>query len=79
MCRCSKINPKIPGICCQAHIYHRVTAHDVVAITLRAVVYYLAKNPVMQKKLQKEIDDAVEANRLSNPSRYSEITAMSYV
>ncbi|ROV89420.1 hypothetical protein VSDG_08680 [Cytospora chrysosperma] len=56
-----------------------VTAHDVVAITLRAVVYYLAKNPVMQKKLQKEIDDAVEANRLSNPSRYSEITAMSYV
>ncbi|KAI1442489.1 cytochrome P450 [Annulohypoxylon stygium] len=56
-----------------------VTAHDVVAITLRAVVYYLAKNPAVQEKLQKEISDADEAGNLSNPAKYSEITHMSYV
>jgi cytochrome P450 len=56
-----------------------VTAHDVVAITLRAVVYYLAKNPDVQEKLQKEISTAVDAQQLSNPSKYTEITGMSYL
>ncbi|KAI0096639.1 cytochrome P450 oxidoreductase [Nemania sp. FL0031] len=56
-----------------------VTAHDVVAITLRGVVYYLARHPEVQKKLQKEIDDMSKAGKLSNPSQYSEITTMSYV
>lgn len=56
-----------------------VTAHDVVAITLRAVVYYLAKNPAVQEKLQKEISDADEAGNLSNPAKYCEITHMAYV
>ncbi|CAN8104061.1 unnamed protein product [Discula destructiva] len=51
-----------------------VTAHDVVAITLRAVVYYLAKNLDCQSKLQKEIDGAA----LSEPSKYSEITTLGY-
>ena len=58
---------------------HRVTAHDVVAITLRAVVYYLAKNPAMQEKLQKEISAADDAGNLSNPAKYSEITPLSFV
>jgi hypothetical protein len=58
---------------------YRVTAHDVVAITLRAVVYYLAKNPAMQEKLQEEISDAADAGNLSNPAKYSEITPLSYV
>ncbi|CRG87516.1 hypothetical protein PISL3812_04534 [Talaromyces islandicus] len=56
-----------------------VTAHDVVAITLRAVVYYLAKNPAIQKKLQQEIDDAETAGKLSNPAKYTEITPLNYV
>ncbi|KAI1138397.1 cytochrome P450 [Hypoxylon sp. FL0543] len=56
-----------------------VTAHDVVAITLRAVAYYLAKNPAIQQKLQKEISDAEEAGNLSNPAKYSEISPLSYV
>ncbi|KAI1097219.1 cytochrome P450 [Jackrogersella minutella] len=56
-----------------------VTAHDVVAITLRAVVYYLAKNPAMQEKLQKEISDAIKEGNLSNPAKYSEITSLRYV
>jgi cytochrome P450 len=62
-----------------AEVVSRVTAHDVVAITLRAVVYYLAKNPDIQKKLQKEIEDAVEAGQLSNPAKYTEITSMKYM
>ncbi|KAI0865193.1 cytochrome P450 oxidoreductase [Xylaria cubensis] len=56
-----------------------VTAHDVVAITLRGAVYWLARHPEVQKKLQKEIIDMAEAGKLSNPSQYSEITTMSYV
>ncbi|XXH01634.1 hypothetical protein Hte_007994 [Hypoxylon texense] len=56
-----------------------VTAHDVVAITLRAVAYYLAKNPVIQKKLQKEISNAEELGHLSKPAKYSEITPLTYV
>lgn len=62
-----------------SNISYRVTAHDVVAITLRAVVYYLAKNPAMKKKLQQEIDDAETAGKLSNPAKYTEIIPLSYV
>lgn len=77
MCKCG-YNQSI----CHKHLTHsvdRVTAHDVVAITLRGVVYYLARHPEVQKKLQKEIIDMAEAGKLSNPSQYSEITTMSYV
>ncbi|KAI3321861.1 cytochrome P450 [Xylariaceae sp. AK1471] len=56
-----------------------VTAHDVVAITLRAVVYYLAKDLSIQEKLYKEISDAIEQGSLSNPAKYSEITSLRYV
>ncbi|KAI0192472.1 cytochrome P450 oxidoreductase [Astrocystis sublimbata] len=56
-----------------------VTAHDVVAITLRGTVYYLAKHPEVQKKLQKEIEDTEKAGKLSTPSQYTEISAMDYV
>ncbi|KAI8946322.1 cytochrome P450, partial [Xylaria longipes] len=56
-----------------------VTAHDVVAITLRAVVYYLAKNSSVQKKLYEEISDATKSGNLSNPAKYSEITSLRYV
>ena len=31
---------------------------DTVSITLRSIVYYLAKDPMIQRKLQKEIDNA---------------------
>jgi hypothetical protein len=33
----------------------------------------------MQKKLQREIDDAVAAGQLSNPAKYTEITSMKYM
>ncbi|KAI1288713.1 cytochrome P450 [Xylaria venustula] len=56
-----------------------VTAHDVVAITLRAVVYYLAKDRSAQQKLYKEISDAAKEEKLSSPAKYSEITSLRYV
>ncbi|KAI1751875.1 cytochrome P450 [Xylaria castorea] len=56
-----------------------VTAHDVVAITLRAVVYYLAKNRGVQNKLHDEISDAIEQSKLSNPAKYSEIASLHYI
>jgi hypothetical protein len=77
MCKCSCKRSDSPRHL--AHSVDRVTAHDVVAITLRGIVYYLARHPEVQKKLQKEIIDMAEAGKLSNPSQYSEITTMSYV
>jgi hypothetical protein len=71
--------PSVHRITPCSNISCRVTAHDVVAITLRAVVYYLAKNPAMQKKLQQEIDDAETAGKLSHPAKYTEITPLRYV
>ncbi|TRX98040.1 hypothetical protein FHL15_001250 [Xylaria flabelliformis] len=56
-----------------------VTAHDVIAITLRAVVYYLAKDLSVQKKLYKEISEAVKSGNLSNLAKYSEIISLRYV
>ncbi|KAI1162580.1 cytochrome P450 [Nemania serpens] len=56
-----------------------VTAHDVVAITLRAVVYYLAKDLTKQKKLYEEISDAIKSGNMANPAKYTEITNLRYV
>ncbi|OQO09835.1 hypothetical protein B0A48_04187 [Cryoendolithus antarcticus] len=38
---------------------------DTTAIALRAILYFLMKNPEKMKKLQKEIDDAQRAGKLS--------------
>ncbi|KAI1751961.1 cytochrome P450 [Xylaria castorea] len=56
-----------------------VTAHDVVAITLRAVVYYLAKNLSAQKRLYKVISEAAKSRNLFNPADYSEIASLRYI
>ncbi|KAI1173081.1 cytochrome P450 [Nemania sp. FL0916] len=56
-----------------------VTAHDVVAITLRAVVYYLAKDLSVQQKLNEEISNATKEGKLSTPAKYSDIAPLRYV
>lgn len=56
-----------------------MTAHDVLAITLRAIVYYLCKDSTCQNKLQEEISNAVVSGELSNPAQYTEITTLSYL
>ena len=62
-----------------AHSLTRVTAHDVLAITLRAVVYYLGKNVGAYHKLCSEISEADERGELSQPVRYVEAAKLSYL
>lgn len=57
----------------------RVTAHDVLAITLRAIVYYLCLNVKARQKLCDEIVQADISGELSNPVRYAEATKLSYL
>lgn len=77
MCKCYSRQSGCPRHL--THFFYSVTAHDVVAISLRGAVYYLARHPEVQKKLQKEIIDMAEAGKLSTPAQYSEITTMDYV
>ncbi|PGH33547.1 hypothetical protein GX50_03619 [[Emmonsia] crescens] len=52
---------------------------DTTAITLRAVFYYLCKNLSTYRKLQREVDSAVEEGRLSKPATYKETTELTYL
>lgn len=56
-----------------------VTAHDVLAISLRAVLYHLAKNPVMRAKVRAEIQDAELAGKLSRVTQQRETSNLEYV
>lgn len=56
-----------------------VTAHDVLAISLRAVLYYLAKNPAMRVKVRAEIRDAALAGKLSRATQQRETSDLEYV
>lgn len=57
----------------------RVTAHDVLAISLRAVLYYLGKNPEMRAKVRAEIRDAELAGKLSLVAQQRETSDLEYV
>lgn len=56
-----------------------VTAHDVLAISLRAVLYYLGKNPAMRAKVRAEIRDAEVAGKLSQTTQQKETSDLEYV
>lgn len=56
-----------------------VTAHDVLAISLRAVLYYLAKNPAMRARVRAEIRDAELAGKLSQATQQRETSDLEYV
>lgn len=56
-----------------------VTAHDVLAISLRAVLYYLAKNPAIRTKVRAEIRDAELAGKLSQVTQQRETFDLQYV
>lgn len=45
---------------------------DTTAITLRAIIYFLAKNPEKYKKFIKELDAAIETGVVSDPITYKE-------
>ncbi len=48
-------------------------------MSLRAVFYYLMKNPRCYQKLMKEIDDADRAGQLSTPVEYAESLKLQYL
>lgn len=52
---------------------------DTTAIALRAMIYFLCKNPSCMQKLLTEIDQADKAGQLSTPISYKEATALPYL
>lgn len=52
---------------------------DTTAIALRAMIYFLCRNPSCMQRLLGEIDEADKAGRLSNPISYKEAAALSYL
>lgn len=56
-----------------------VTAHDVLAISLRAVLYHLGKNPTMRAKVRAEILEAELAGKLSQVAQQRETSDLEYV
>jgi len=52
---------------------------DTTAISTRAIVYYLLKNPHCMEKLVQEIDDFRRQGKLSDPVRLEEAEAMPYL
>ncbi len=52
---------------------------DTTAIALRAVVYFLLRNPTKLEKLRSEIAEMESVGQLSNPVTYKEAMAMPYL
>ncbi|KAM3081914.1 hypothetical protein ACMFMG_004378 [Clarireedia jacksonii] len=56
-----------------------VTAHDVIAITLRAILYYLCRTPRVYNILYDEISRMENLGKLSTPAQYHEVSSMIYL
>jgi len=56
-----------------------IAGSDGTAIGLRAILYFLCRNPLAYKKLQKEIDDAFTSGSLSSPVKYTEGAKLEYL
>jgi cytochrome P450 len=52
---------------------------DTTAIALRAVGFYLCRNPVCMERLVKEIDEADRAGKLSRPVSYKQASELKYL
>ncbi|KAF3763900.1 hypothetical protein M406DRAFT_51514 [Cryphonectria parasitica EP155] len=52
---------------------------DTTAISLRALFYYLCRNPDSKRKLLAEIDEAETAGRLSDPVTFAEALELEYL
>ncbi|THX16603.1 cytochrome P450 [Aureobasidium pullulans] len=52
---------------------------DTTAISTRAIIYYLLKNPQYKQRLIEEIDDFRRQGKLSNPVKLAEADAMPYL
>lgn len=58
---------------------NRGAGSDTTAIALRAVVYFLCKNPDKLHKLRSELDDAESHGNLSDPITYAEAMRLPYL
>lgn len=56
-----------------------MAGHDVLAITLRAIFYYLARSPRVLSKLRIEIDTVIKDYPLSSPTSSSQIASLFYL
>ena len=52
---------------------------DTTAISTRAIIYYLLKNPAAKQRLIEEIDDRRRQGKLSDPVKLSEADSMPYL
>lgn len=52
---------------------------DTTAISLRAIIYHLLKNPKTKKRLVDEIDDRIRDGKLSDPAKLEEANEMPYL
>ncbi|KAF9891574.1 hypothetical protein FE257_003585 [Aspergillus nanangensis] len=52
---------------------------DTTGISLRAIIYFIVKNPTVYQKLQQEIDTADEEGRLSEYVTYAECLQLEYL
>lgn len=58
---------------------YRLAGSDTTAISLRAIIYFLVQNEPVYRKLQKEIDEADAAGRLSDYITYAECLELPYL
>ena len=58
---------------------YRLAGSDTTAISLRAIIYFLAQTPSVYKKLQNEIDEADKAGKLSGYITYAECLELPYL
>ena len=56
-----------------------IAGSDSTAIGLRAILYFLCRNPNVYNRLQKEVDDAFAAGNLSSPVRYADGSKLEYL
>ena len=58
---------------------YRGAGSDTTAISLRAMLYYMLKNPSTMRKLQKEIEEMEEKGLISDPVTYQQSCKMPYL
>lgn len=58
---------------------YRLAGSDTTGISLRAIIYYLIKNPIAYEKLKQEVDQADQAGKLSKSVTYAESLELTYL
>ena len=73
---CSSTNKPTDGLTDKSY---SLAGHDVLAVTLRAILYYVARTPRVETKLRTELATLEPYYALSNRVPYAELTKLSYL